>query len=148
MYTKDWVAKWALYSPQQVALKELDTDRAYTYAELNQAANHLATELTQTHGLQKGDRLMVLAEHCLEYVALFVAAQKTGLVLVPINYRLACGEIDYLVRNCEPALLIYEAQFQDKALALPGLAAVPQVWPLQTLTDLCQRGLATPHSLT
>ncbi|GAB3876570.1 long-chain fatty acid--CoA ligase [Hymenobacter segetis] len=143
MYTKDWVAKWALYSPHQTALKELDTDRAYTYAELNQAANHLAAELTHTHHLQKGDRIMVLSEHCLEYVALFVAAQKTGLILVPINYRLAGGEIDYLVRNCEPALLIYEEQFQDKALALPGLAAVPQVWPLQNLAGLCQRGLVT-----
>ncbi|MFD2786764.1 acyl-CoA synthetase [Hymenobacter rubripertinctus] len=144
MYTKDWVAKWALYSPHQTALKELDTDRAYTYAQLNHAANHLAAELTQRHKLQKGDRVMVLAEHCLEYVALFVAAQKTGLVLVPINYRLASGEIDYLVRNCEPALLIYEEQFQEKLLALSGLAAVPQVWALQGLCDLCQRGLAVP----
>lgn len=141
MYTKDWVARWALYSPSQIALKELDTGRTLTYAELNQAANHLAAELTQAHGLRKGDRVMVLAEHCLEYVALFVAAQKTGLILVPINYRLATGEIDYLVRNCEPALLIYEEQFQDKALALPGLPGVSQVWPLQTLADLCQQGL-------
>lgn len=135
MYTKDWVAKWARYSPHQIALKELDTERVFTYAELNQAANYLAAELTERYSLRKGDRVMVLAEHCLEYVALFVAAQKTGLILVPINYRLATGEIDYLVHNCEPALFIYEEQFQDKALVLPGLAAVPQVWPLQTLTD-------------
>ena len=94
MYTKDWIAKWALYSPHKVALKELDTDRTRTYAELNQAANHLAIELTQRYALRKGDRVMVIAEHCLEYVTLFVAAQKTGLVLVPVNYRLAVGEID------------------------------------------------------
>ena len=145
MYTKDWIAKWALYSPHKVALKELDTDRTRTYAELNQAANHLAIELTQRYALRKGDRVMVIAEHCLEYVTLFVAAQKTGLVLVPVNYRLAVGEIDYLVDNCQPALLIYEDQFEDKTLAMPGLVAVPQVWPLQTLADLCEHGLATPQ---
>jgi fatty-acyl-CoA synthase len=144
MYTKDWVAKWALYSPHQTALKELDTDRAYTYAELNQAANYLAAELTQTHHLQKGDRIVVIAEHCLEYVALFVAAQKTGLILVPINYRLATGEINYMVANCQPALLIYEDQFQEKALQLLALNAPngPEVWSLQTLADSCRRGLA------
>ncbi|MCC3155412.1 long-chain fatty acid--CoA ligase [Hymenobacter sp. BT770] len=143
MYTKDWAAKWALYSPQKVALRELDTDRALTYVELNQAANYLATELTQHHGLRKGDRVMVLAEHSLEYVVLFVAAQKTGLILVPINYRLAVAEIDYLVHNCQPALLIYEEQFQDKVIQLQALAAptAPPVWPLQTLVDICQRGL-------
>ena len=145
MYTKDWIAKWALYSPHKVALKELDTDRTRTYAELNQAANHLAIELTQRYALRKGDRVMVIAEHCLEYVTLFVAAQKTGLILVPVNYRLAVGEIDYLVDNCQPALLIYEDQFEDKTLAMPGLVAVPQVWPLQTLADLCEHGLATPQ---
>ena len=142
MYTKDWAAQWACYSPHKLALKELDTGRTLTYTELNDSASYLAAELMQRHGLRKGDRVMVLAEHCLEYVTLFVAAQKTGLILVPVNYRLATGEIDYLVRNCEPALLIYEDQFQEKALALASLPAVPQVWPLDTLTDTCQRGLS------
>jgi fatty-acyl-CoA synthase len=144
MYTKDWAAKWALYSPQKVAIKELDTDRSHTYAELNQAANFLAAELTGRYGLGKGDRVMVLAEHCLEYVTLFVAAQKTGIILVPVNYRLTAAEIDYLVGNCQPALLIYEEQFQDKALALQALnaPAVPQVWALQQLAGICQLGLA------
>ena len=144
MYTKDWVAKWALYSPHKVALKELDTDRACTYAELNQAANYLAMALMQNHGLRKGDRVMVIAEHCLEYVTLFVAAQKTGLILVPVNYRLTASEIDFLVSNCQPALLIYEEQFQEKVLSLRALNAA-EVWPLQTLADLCRRGLETPQ---
>jgi fatty-acyl-CoA synthase len=143
MYTKDWAARWALYSPQQVALKELDTDRSLTYTQLNQAANFLAAELTGPQGLRKGDRVMVIAEHCLEYVTLFVAAQKTGLILVPVNYRLAAAEINYLVGNCQPALLIYEEQFQDKALQLQALHAPagPEVWPLQTLADICRQGL-------
>ncbi|WP_303312263.1 long-chain fatty acid--CoA ligase [Hymenobacter sp. BT730] len=145
MYTKDWVAKWALYSPHKLALNELDTGRTRTYAELNQAANHLATELTQRHRLRPGDRVMVIAEHCLEYVTLFVAAQKTGLVLVPVNYRLAGAEIDYLLQNCEPALLIYEEQFEEKASQLPSLLTVPQVWPLQEVRAICEQGLALPH---
>lgn len=145
MYTKDWVAKWALYSPHKLALHELDTGRTRTYAELNQAANHLAAELTQRHNLRPGDRVMVIAEHCLEYVTLFVAAQKTGLVLVPVNYRLAGAEIDYLLQNCEPALLVYEEQFEEKVSQLSSLLTVPQVWPLQEVRDICEHGLALPQ---
>ena len=35
----DWFAKWALYSPQQTAVKEALTGRSMTYAELDEAAN-------------------------------------------------------------------------------------------------------------
>ncbi|QDA58775.1 acyl-CoA synthetase [Hymenobacter jejuensis] len=141
MYTKDWIAKWAVYSPAKVALKELDTGRTLTYAELNHEANHLAAELTQRQGIRKGDRVMVIAEYSLEYVALFVAAQKTGFILVPVNYRLAVTEIDYLVGNCQPRLLLYEEQFQEKALQLSRLPEIEQVWPLQRLNDLCHEAL-------
>ncbi len=139
MYTKDWIAKWALYSPEKLALKELDTGRTLTYAELNDCANHLATVLTQHPGLRPGDRVMVIAEFSLEYVALFVAAQKAGFILVPVNYRLTAGEIDYLVDNCQPRLLIYEEQFAEKTRQLRALPAIPQVWPLREISRHCQR---------
>ncbi|KUG08211.1 acyl-CoA synthetase [Solirubrum puertoriconensis] len=146
MYTKDWISKWALYSPDKVALKELDTGRTYTYAQLNQAACHLAMALTHRHGLSKGERVMVMAEYSLEYVALFVAAQKTGLILVPVNYRLAPAEIDYLIGNCRPRLLIVEGQFEAKAQQLAQTTDIEQVWPLQMLESLCQQALAQPRA--
>lgn len=114
MMVKDWIARWATYTPQKVCLYEYETDRQLSYAQLNRWANYLAHLLTVGHGLQKGDRLMVLAEHGLEYVALMVACQKTGLILVPVNYRLAGPEIDYLISDARPALLITETKFQAK----------------------------------
>ena len=49
----------------------------------------------------------------------------------------------YITSDCEPALLIYEEQFQDKALQLQALnaPALPNVWPLAKLAVICQRGL-------
>lgn len=108
---QDWMSKWAIYSPNKVAVKEYETGRKLTYAELNNAGGNLATYLTQRLNLAKGSRIAVLAEHCLEYITLFSAAQKSGIVIVPLNYRLSSVELEYIINNSEPAVLFYEEKF-------------------------------------
>jgi fatty-acyl-CoA synthase len=108
---RDWIGKWAVYSPAKIAVKEYETGRSLTYRELNTLGNHVAQTLTDK-GLQKGDRVAIIAESCLEYFVLFAAAQKTGIVLVPLNYRLSAREIDFLLSDSAPALTITQAKFQ------------------------------------
>jgi len=95
---QDWVGKWATYSPKQVAVKAFESGKSLTYATLHRLGNRLAHAFTKDLLLQKGDRVAVLAENCLEYLILFAAAQKTGIILVPLNYRLAAAELDYLLQ--------------------------------------------------
>jgi len=113
MSAQDWVAKWAVYSPDQVAVSEYESGRSLTYGQLQQKAEHLCHWLRDTHGLRSGDRVAVLAENCLEYVVLFSVAQKTGIILVPLNYRLAPAEITYLITDSQPALIFYEEELRD-----------------------------------
>jgi fatty-acyl-CoA synthase len=37
-----------------------------------------------------------------------------GITLVPLNYRLAAPELEYIINDCEPHLLIYDKQFSEK----------------------------------
>lgn len=108
---QDWIGKWAIYSPNKIAVKEHETKRSFTYEALNNAGGNLATYLTNDLKLSKGDRVAVLAEHCLEYISLFVAAQKSGIVIVPLNYRLSSVELEYIIKDAEPAVVFYEEQF-------------------------------------
>jgi|GEM_PF-2825585 len=148
---QDWAAKWALYSPAKVAFKELETGRTLTYRELNDRGNRLAHHLWDTLGLEKGDRIAILAENCLEYLLLFVAAQKTGVVLVPLNYRLTSAEIDYLLTNAEPALVIGEDKFAAVLAAAPAFGRCPRTWDLADLAAFCAApapgGAETPNVL-
>lgn len=121
----DWSSRWKQYSPTQLAVKEALTGRAMTYAELDAAACRLA-QLFSTQGLQVGDRVAVLSEFCLEYIVLFTAAQKTGIVLVPLNYRLAPREIDYLLGDSDPALLVYAPKFAELLEHCPQAAGISQ----------------------
>ncbi|MEM1327131.1 MAG: long-chain fatty acid--CoA ligase [Bacteroidota bacterium] len=131
----DWAAKWAMYSPNKVAFKEEETGRSLTFYELNRLGNRLAHQLTEVYQIRKGDRIAVLSENRLEYLLLFVAAQKTGCILVPMNYRLASAEIDYLFQNATPKLLIVEAQFQPKVENTT--AAIPFQISKEALQDFC-----------
>lgn len=142
--TTDWASRWALYRPTAMALKEWETQRTLTYAQLNHQANHLAVQLQRVYQLQLGDRVAVLAENCLEYLVLFSAVQKMGLILVPLNYRLAASEIDFLLQDSGPRLLIVQESFQS--LLGPAAASIPQ-WPLAEVAQFCQAAdTAAPKS--
>lgn len=108
---QDWMAKWAIYSPNKIAVKEYETQRTLTYGQLNNAGNHLAAYLMGQMGLQKGDRIAVLAEHCLEYIALFSAMQKSGITMVPLNYRLSSVELEFIINDADPKIVFYDEKF-------------------------------------
>ncbi|MEZ4888117.1 MAG: long-chain fatty acid--CoA ligase [Chitinophagales bacterium] len=135
---QDWAAKWAVYSPDKIAFKEYETGRTLTYAELNQQGNRLANYLKDVFDIQKGDRIAILAESCLEYILLFVAAQKTGGVLVPMNYRLASAEIDFLLQNAQPKLVIGEAIFQETLEATSFYSQILHKWDIAVIKADCE----------
>lgn len=110
---KDWAAKWAIYSPEKIAIREFETAKTLTYKDLHEKAMMLAQWLKTTFGIQKGDRIAILADFCIEYIALFSAAQKLGFVLVPLNYRLTAHEILFLYQDAKPSLVIFEEKYKN-----------------------------------
>lgn len=139
MYRKDWIAKWAGYLPEKVAVSEYETGRTITYSELNHRGMRLAHMFCDRQKMQTGDRLMVLAEHGIDYVSLFTMAQKTGITLVPVNYRLTCAEINYLIQNSDPKVLVAERKFEPLVDQLE--CPVPVIWMEDLVAEI--KGLPT-----
>lgn len=137
----DWTAKWALYQPDQIAFKDADSGQSLSYANLNRLANRLAHKLQRDCGLQAGDRIAVLSENSLEYILLFVAAQKMGYILVPLNYRLTSSELDYLLQVTEPKVIVREAIFNAKALACEQFGACEHHFTMDTISTWCDPDL-------
>ncbi|HRV85422.1 MAG TPA: AMP-binding protein [Saprospiraceae bacterium] len=102
----DWIGSWAFLAPQQIAAKQMESGSQLTYSELNQWCNGLVSLFFNQYGCRKGDRIAILAENCLEHLILFGAAQKSGLILVPVNYRLARNEIRNILDLTRPRLII------------------------------------------
>ena len=98
----------------------IEGDRSLQFCEVDRRAS-LAAAAFDSLGLRRGDRVALLAQNELEYPELQLAAQRAGLVLVPLNYRLAQPELAYIVSDCSPRLLIHGPGYADVAeqLAVP-----------------------------
>ncbi len=116
--TLDILERRASFSPDWPVLFESDRGREYTYKELNHRASAVASYLTEKAGLEKGDRLAVLSRNCVEYIDLFFAAVKTGIILVPLNIRLSAAELQGMLNQTTPRLLAYEQAFEEIASKL------------------------------
>ncbi len=94
--------------PAAVALK--DSKRTLTYPELNRRVNKLSHSLLSL-GLTKGDKVSVLLPNSIEIVEAYLAAAKTGLVIVPINIRLIDKDVDYIINNSDTKACIIQDEF-------------------------------------
>ena len=94
--------------PETIALK--DKERSYTYPELNRRINKLSHSLLSL-GLKKGDKIAVLLENCTEIVEAYLAAAKTGLVLVAVHFRFIGREIVNVMDNSDAKAFIVHDEF-------------------------------------
>jgi fatty-acyl-CoA synthase len=84
-----------------------------TYKELNDNVNRIARVL-QEKGIRKGDRISVLLKNCPEFLELFFAAAKLGIIFVPLNFRLAGLELQYQLNNAGVRLLVFHDSFAER----------------------------------
>src|SRR4030095_15647505 len=83
----------ARLQPDKIGVR--DSRRVLTYAQWNARACRLANALLGL-GLEPGDRVAILAYNCIEWMEIYLALAKAGLVAVPINFRLLAPEIQYI----------------------------------------------------
>jgi acyl-CoA synthetase (AMP-forming)/AMP-acid ligase II len=91
----------------------LDLTRSLTFRDWNQRSCRLANALIGL-GLKKGDRIAILAYNCLEWMEIYAAVAKAGLIFVPINFRLVGSEIQYIVENSEARAVIVQDDLLDR----------------------------------
>ena len=133
-WQQDWISKWAVYSPDKMALKEFESSRTLTYIELNRCANATAYYFKNVLGLKAGESIAVLTDFNLEYCVLFSVAQKMGINIVPLNYRLASNELNYILKEASPLLLIVESKYRQLIEDLE----LYFVWTLESFIKLCE----------
>jgi long-chain acyl-CoA synthetase len=107
-----------------------------TYSEINTRADNLANYLISI-GAQKGDRIALLMENCVEYVVSYYGIMKAGAVAVPLNSDLKPEGLRYAIEDLNANVLISSSRFEKLIIA----------------SDLCSLGLThlilkSPHELT
>jgi fatty-acyl-CoA synthase len=111
----DAIATHARLQPNKIGGR--DSKRALTYAHWDIRASRLANALLGL-GLVKGDRVVLLAYNCVEWLEFYVALARAGLVAVPVNFRLMAPEIAFIAAHSEARAIIVQDDLLDRVEAL------------------------------
>ena len=84
--------------------------RRLTHAGFLDRVRRLSDAFHQ-HGLRRGDRIAILSLNRLETYEIFGACEYAGFAAVPLNFRLAAAEIDYLLADVQPSAIAVEPEF-------------------------------------
>ncbi|WP_153731093.1 class I adenylate-forming enzyme family protein [Sporosarcina obsidiansis] len=125
--------KSAAAYPNKVAVK--DEQRSFTYQEMMDRALAL-TAYFKKIGLEKGDRFGILMSNRLEHIELDVAAAISGVIKVPLNYRLHPKEHAYMLEDADVKLIIGEEQLIQPIDI--NLEALPIGEAYEKAIDSCQ----------
>lgn len=129
------VAAHARTQPQKIGVR--DSKRALTYAQWDERASRLANALLAL-GLVKGDRVALLAFNAIEWLELYVALARAGLVAVPINFRLTGPEIAYIVQHSEARAFVVQDDLRK------GVESIRTELPIEAQRYVHFGGEATP----
>ena len=110
--TNNYSRKIALGMKTQFGWKEL------TYDGLGLMSRRLAAYLMNDLGLQKGEKLAILSESKPEYGACVFASVISGLITVPLDIKLTKYELQSILSDCLPSVMLVSQTYIDKALEL------------------------------
>ena len=111
----DLVEQKVLQNPKQIAIKF--DQQTLTYEALNQLANQRAHFLMQ-QGVSKGDRIVLFMDRSIELLISALAVVKTGAAYVPMDPAYPKERLEYMLADCEPALIL---SISDNQLNLQNL---------------------------
>jgi fatty-acyl-CoA synthase len=117
------LAVHARLTPRRLAAR--DSRRSLTYARLDERVSRLANAFGGL-GLAQGDRVAIYAHNCLEWIELYAACARSGVVAVPVNFRLTGPEVRYLLEDSGAAALFAGVDLLDvAAISARGTAVRP-----------------------
>lgn len=138
--------------PDKAAVIMADTALTVSYRELEERANRGARALRGL-GLGNGDTLALASDNRAEIFDIYWAAQRAGLILVPLSARLKTDEISYIVNDSEAKALVVSDALADTVRevashreAMPGLVHLVTIGAVAGHLDWMELCSAQPAS--
>ncbi len=115
--TIDWIAHHARTTPQKTAMHDLASGRVYNYADMHDRVGRVAAMLSDK-GIKKGDRVAFLMLNSSDLMEVICGCWRIGAVVLALNFRLTLPEWDFILKDSEASMVIYDDVFKDAATAL------------------------------
>ena len=130
MYIGDYLGRRTIYSPDALAI--VDTGKTpelrLTCVQMNERANRLANVLAEIAGIGKGDRVAMLALDGIEHLDVLFACGKLGAIHTALNWRLHWRELQQILAEVTPTVLVYDDTFKDSVAQLAQAETSVRHW--------------------
>ncbi len=117
----DPVRTYARSRPESRAIVNIESERQWTYAQLDVTIDRLASWIFEQFGGHSETRIATLAKNCAEMLFLQLACARAGAIFVPFNWRLAHAEIEALAADAEPKIVFHDPDMTPPSGARPVL---------------------------
>ncbi len=84
-------------------------DQTFSFRQIDQRSNQIVY-LLQSRGFTDGDRLAVYLENCPEFIFLFLASAKLGVIFVPVNILYKEREVSHILNDASPKAVIAQGE--------------------------------------
>ena len=129
MRVDQWFCEFGDISSKKPAIIFKDT--IWSYEKLNNAIIETASFLQKEGNLKIGDRICFYGPNNPEQIILLLAASKIGVILFPLNWRLANPEIEFQVNHSKPKIIFHHSRFKEN-LDLLNLNKSIEMVPIDT----------------
>ena len=92
---------------------DIPNQRRIDFASLENRVCRLANGLVDSCHAVKGDRVAVLSKNCIEYMEIFFACARVGLIIQPLNWRLGDDELNRIIEDGNPTVIIHAGEYTD-----------------------------------
>lgn len=113
----------AMNNPNKEAIA--DRFKRYNFKEWDERSNRLANALGDM-GVGHGDRFAIIAYNVVEWMEIYAAAAKGGQITVPIMFRLAPPEIEYIINHSGCKAIVVAEEFVEVMAGLRDKLPIPQ----------------------
>jgi fatty-acyl-CoA synthase len=120
----DWIAHHGRRTPDKTAVVDLASERSFSYAQFDQRVSRFARHLRDHLKVARGDRVAVLALNTTDTLEVQFACGRIGAVFLPLNTRLTVPELQFIVGDASPKVMVHDADLAETALAVASLCKV------------------------
>ncbi len=109
----DWVSSHADRTPAKTALVNTETGDELSYEAFDERASRFAEFLTDELEVETGTRVAILSRNSPAYFEILYGCARAETLYVGLNWRLAPPELEYIITDASPTVLLYDPAFSE-----------------------------------
>lgn len=95
-------------------------ETSWTFAEIDAWTSRMARRFLETDGIEPGDRIAIMLPNVVQWPVTWLAAQKAGAVVVPVNSSYQRGDLAFVLQDSGARLVVTDSEHTELVADVVG----------------------------